>query len=487
MVRRSASRPSRVSPVQGLLLILLTLASIGAWGTPASQGEAAPRTTRPPCAPTPVQEHAWGVEALTAFLKEHPESSDHEMKERVRRIGGRLALVSDRPYLSYTFLVVTGEGLQAYSSPGGTVSITERLVLLFEDDDHLAFAIAHELAHTALRHHVIRMCLEEALVEGGASEDDAVRESLRIVHDLQTEMEADRFGALYVVRAGFRYTATYEALERVQSAIHGPAGHRALRARARELRTFREELERARETFAAGLTALERGAPEEAIKLLNYFVAEYPSSASGWVNLGAAHLARIRADVGTPFGLSEVLPILPDPGVVVRGTLRMSDLAEARSSFERALALQPAEMMAEAGLALVDTRLERFEDARARLSRACAQDPGRADFHLNLGNVEFAADRLAEAERLYRRALDLDPDFAEARRNLALTLERASRTEEACRLWEMLATHARHGAEARRREKEHLARGTCKSIVAGLHSDGHGLDFEGLAPARPSS
>lgn len=420
------------------------------------------RANGPPCAPTPVQEHAWGVEALAAFLAEHPESSSSELKERVRRIGGRLAPVSDRPYVSYTFLVVTGEDLQAYSFPGGTVSLTERLVRLLDDDDHLAFSIAHELAHAALRHHVIRMCLDQALIDGGASEADALRKALEIRLNLQTEMEADRFGALYTVRAGFRYTASYEALARVESAIHGPAGHSELRERAAELRAFRTELERAKEAFVAGLGALNRGDAEEAIKLLDYFVAEYPSSVSGWVNLGAAYLARIRKEAGTPSDLSEVLPILPDPGVVVRGTISLPDLAEARRNFERALALEPAEMMAEAGLALVDLRLDRFEDARARLTRACALDPGRADLHLCLGNVEFAEERFAEAERLYRRALDLDPGFAEARRNLALTLEKSGRTEEACRLWETLTRHERLGPEARRREREHLVRGSCR-------------------------
>ena len=73
----------------------------------------------------------------------------------------------------------------------------------------LAFAIAHELAHINLRHHVARL-RSQRLVETGGTEHEALLRAIKNQLDREAEMEADRFGALYAVRAGFRYTASSE-------------------------------------------------------------------------------------------------------------------------------------------------------------------------------------------------------------------------------------------------------------------------------------
>ena len=49
------------------------------------------------------------------------------------------------------------------------------------------------------------------------------------------------------------------------------------------------------------------------------------------MNLGAAYLARLRRRSGTPEGLGEPLPILPDPGVVIRGPLDAVDVVQPAS------------------------------------------------------------------------------------------------------------------------------------------------------------
>jgi Zn-dependent protease with chaperone function len=213
---------------------------------------------RAPIVVSPAQELAWGEEALRAFLLERPESPDRALVERVRRVGQRLASVTDRPTLLYSFLVVRSiddKDLQAFSFPGGTVCLTESLARFYTSEDELAFALGHEIAHTVLRHHVSQARVQGAL-EAGAPGAKALLDAVRGAFALDTEMEADRFGALYAVRAGFSYTATYEAHERLGKALHGPGSHPEILKRVEALRGFRDELELSLEAFEAGVAAL---------------------------------------------------------------------------------------------------------------------------------------------------------------------------------------------------------------------------------------
>jgi len=404
-----------------------------------------------PCVVMPAQEMAWGRLRLASFMKEHKEISDEALTLRVSRIGRAMVEVSDRPNGLFRFLVVEGEDLQAYSFPGGTIVFTEPLVRLFSTDDELAFALAHELAHSALRHDAARLCIEEAMVEAGASEEEALRQTLKIALDLNTEMEADRFGALYSVRRGYKFTATYAALDSVGARIHGASGNEEIRQRVAALRGFRAELERAIEVFDNGLVALRRADAGEAISLFTLFVSEFPNSVSGRVNLGASYLAKVRAESGPPEDLSEVLPILPDPGVAVRGTMSVADLNSAADNFRQALRLQESEWTAHAGLALVHARFGEYEDARTDLRAAREAEPERRDFALCLGNVEYLDGNYPGAAALYRQSLDLSPGWPEAMRNLAFAEEKMGKQAEVCSLWEQVEQSRRFASEARRR------------------------------------
>ena len=70
-------------------------------------------------------------------------------------------------------------------------------------------------------------------------------------------------------------------------------------------------------------------------------------------------------------------------------------------------------------------------EARSAYERALAIDPGHADAHVNLGCLEHEAGRLAEAERHYRAALALRPDDATAAFDLGVVLEDLGRLDEA--------------------------------------------------------
>jgi tetratricopeptide (TPR) repeat protein len=71
------------------------------------------------------------------------------------------------------------------------------------------------------------------------------------------------------------------------------------------------------------------------------------------------------------------------------------------------------------------------EQARTAYERALALEPNHADAHVNLGCLEHEAGRLAEAERHYRGALAARPRDATAAFDLGVVLEDLGRLEEA--------------------------------------------------------
>lgn len=409
---------------------------------------------RKPIVVTPAQEVAWGEKERESFLKEHRQTADANLAIHVDEIGRRIAKFTDRLELVYHFLVIEGEDLQAYSFPGGTVCLTEALAKLFGSDDELAFALGHEIAHSVLRHHVAKLRIEDARRDVPQAQTlmlKAMGGRIERAH----ELEADRYGALYVVRAGYRFSAASQAIERLAKRSRGPMedeAHPDFESRLTFLRTFGTELKRAIEAFQKGTDALKAGKAEEAISALEIFVAQFPQSLPGRVNLGAAYLAKVRSTAGTPMGLAEVLPILPEPGFVIRGTYSQIDLERARSSFEQALQVRPGDFMAQAGLALIYMRFGNYPDARRYLNEALKTEPDNAEALLSLGNVEFLAGNHEGAVSYYMKALSPPrADWPEARMNLALACQQLGRDKQAKELWEGLTSDTRLGAEAKQR------------------------------------
>jgi len=411
---------------------------------------------RTPIVVSPVQEAALGARAWSEFLRSHPPSNDGSLMVRVDQIGKAVARVSDRPLLLYRFVVVQGQDLQAYSFPGGTIGLTESLARTFDRDDELAFVVAHEVAHVALRHHVFTLRLQHTTETRGSA---ATANLGAVVGQLgiDQELEADRYGALYAVRAGYRYTSAVEALERLRGESRnatGDAVHPEYTTRIEALLDFRSELERCLDAFDEGTAALRAGMNDDAIGSLGYFVAEFPNNVSGRVNLGSAYLTRVRRLAGTPLGLAEVLPILPDPGVVIRGMYDLIDLEEARLHYRHALDVDPGHVTALAGLALVEMRLNELELARRHLETALRIDPNDPDLLLCTGNVHYLAGNVQDARSFYLAALSQRSGWSPAVKNLALACEGLGMAPEALLLWESIADDDRFGIEAEQRIRD---------------------------------
>lgn len=156
-------------------------------------------------------------------------------------------------------------------------------------------------------------------------------------------------------------------------------------------------------------------------------------------------------------------------GWLSRGAARET-LTQARSLFERALALDPGNVDAELNIAgvdavmaaiyMTDDRAERLATAETTLTKLLLVAPNNAWMHFRMGYIKNFSNRAAQAIAEFERAVALDPNlaFAHAQIGLAeLFVGRAKETEghvlEALRLSPRDTGPGRHHASAGRRER----------------------------------
>jgi predicted Zn-dependent protease len=88
------------------------------------------------------------------------------LTERISEIGNRIADVSGRRDLKYTFRVINDPIINAYSASGGFIYINTGLLDILQSEDELAGILGHEIAHTNLDHQIgfIRKAHESAMI-----------------------------------------------------------------------------------------------------------------------------------------------------------------------------------------------------------------------------------------------------------------------------------------------------------------------------------
>src|SRR5258708_34605040 len=94
---------------------------------------------------------------------------DPLISEYVNRIGQNLVRNSDAK-VPFTFQVIEGNSPNAFALPGGYVFVYTALIKIADEEDELAAAMAHEIAHVAARH-MTRQATKSQIVNlaGGAA------------------------------------------------------------------------------------------------------------------------------------------------------------------------------------------------------------------------------------------------------------------------------------------------------------------------------
>jgi len=153
---------------------------------------------------------------------------DPLMTERLRKIGEKIAYVSDRKEVNYTFSVIDEDDVNAFALPGGYIFIFRGLIEKVENDDELASVVAHEMAHVVARHSVKRLQggigynILQILMLATRTSGQEVRNvnnafgQLVMSYSREDEALADSMAIKYLKKSGFDPMAMLSFLRKLQ-------------------------------------------------------------------------------------------------------------------------------------------------------------------------------------------------------------------------------------------------------------------------------
>lgn len=375
----------------------------------------------------------WGeaakcFEAQRTFLPPNAEAS-----RQLERVGQRIVQSwPDRRWISHTFLVLDEPGLGAWSFPVSPVQhrvyVTLGLVQFVrnrggaECDDLLAGVVGHEIAHLMRDHHLLRHRRAEML--GLEIPADLAEWPARVLGKWQREdeFEADSYGALYAMHAGYRFDGMVRFLghylrrngdEQLLDAVGASArrDHPSLSARIAQLQQERAKIEDARLLFGWGLDLLRVGEWGPARSCFAQVRNVFMLSPTVVHDLAYAELRQYEASVaaGPPLAqcvatdyASQPLPKGPE-AAPQRGLL-----AEAKGDFLKACELDRDGGFLAPRLGLACVYLYEGDDAKAQIQLQEVRVGSDEPAYLNLAGVvaEHSGDAAA-ALRSYCKALSL--------------------------------------------------------------------------------
>ncbi len=172
--------------------------------------------------------------ALLNFQKEF--STDADQVDYLRQVGRRLELQLDEHPFHYRFYLVKDEVPSSYSLPGGYVYITTGLIPVLQNEDELAYILAHEMMHAQMRHHIKR-CEQGVIPDVVAIPGNLLTTANRKLGTLvnapinkyeaivfhsygrKFENDADKEGIALMAKAGYDPHAMFSALDRISKYI----------------------------------------------------------------------------------------------------------------------------------------------------------------------------------------------------------------------------------------------------------------------------
>lgn len=184
---------------------------------------AAPVTGRQRVLLTPEnQEIQLGLQAYQQTLQEETLSRDVAMSNLVKRVGNRIAEVSQRSDFDWEFNLIASTSQNAFALPGGKVAVYEGILPVCQDEAGLAVVMAHEVGHALARHGGERMT-QQKVVDVGKQVASKFTQSkfpdkaemvakyygaateygILLPFSRRHEAEADHIGIILMARAGY--------------------------------------------------------------------------------------------------------------------------------------------------------------------------------------------------------------------------------------------------------------------------------------------
>ncbi|MEY4642258.1 MAG: hypothetical protein RLZZ227_2252 [Pseudomonadota bacterium] len=169
-----------------------------------------------------------GKELHEETIQKEPIYHDADLTAYVTRVGQKLASVSHRPELTYTFTIIDSPDINAFALPGGYVYINRGLMTFLTSEAQLAAVLGHEIGHITARHAVRQQTAGRAsnVLTATASVASVLTTGTNVLGETaglfggalvsgygrEMELEADGLGAEYLRRAGYDPNAMVEVI-----------------------------------------------------------------------------------------------------------------------------------------------------------------------------------------------------------------------------------------------------------------------------------
>ena len=155
------------------------------------------------------------------FSSDYGPMQDKYLNNYINQTGKKIAALTHRPHMPYSFRGVNATYVNAYAFPGGSITATRGILLALENEAQLAALLGHELGHVNARHTAEQMsksALTNVFIGGVAAYAGTKSSGLgKLASQLgmvgagaflasysrENEREADALGLEYMVRAGY--------------------------------------------------------------------------------------------------------------------------------------------------------------------------------------------------------------------------------------------------------------------------------------------
>src|SRR6476660_8945144 len=178
------------------------------------------------------QEMALGKQLAQEVQRQAKVVDDPLISEYINRIGQTLVRNSDAK-VPFTFQVIEGDSPNAFALPGGYIFVYTALLKIAAEEDEVAAAMAHEIAHVAARHMTRQATKSQiaslagipvGVILGGGIGGVAVRQAANVgipaafLHfTRRDESEADYLGVQYLYSAGYDPNGAISIFEKLES------------------------------------------------------------------------------------------------------------------------------------------------------------------------------------------------------------------------------------------------------------------------------
>lgn len=160
---------------------------------------------------SPQQEIALGYQSAQKVLASEKISSDPQKNAMVKRIGKRIASVTNQNNYKWEFFVIDNDKeANAFCLPGGKVFVYTGLFKYIANDDQLAIVMGHEIGHALARHGAERMSAGE-LQQMGGNILSAVMQGRGNPQNTAAVMKAFGIGTQLGIMLPYSRTQEYEA------------------------------------------------------------------------------------------------------------------------------------------------------------------------------------------------------------------------------------------------------------------------------------